>query len=65
MSDDDIGLAKNIHSLLVLFGERYINVSDEQALLDCKYSRENMVAAFNAILSVSLPNDAPKIRFSS
>lgn len=65
MTDDDIGLVKNIHALLVLFGERYIHVSDEQALLDCKYSRENMVAAFDAILSIAAADDAPKIRLAA
>lgn len=61
MTDDDIGLIRNIHALLVLFGERYIHVSNEQALLDCKYSRDNMIAAFDAILSVAAIDDAPKI----
>ena len=61
MTDDDIGLAKNLHALLVLFGERYIHVSDEQALLDCKYSRDNMISAFDAILSIAITDDAPKI----
>jgi len=61
MSDDGIDLIRNIHSLLVLFGERYIHVSDEQALLDCKYSRDKMIAAFDAICSIAAADDAPKI----
>lgn len=61
MADDDIGLIRNLRALLVLFGERYIHVSDEQAFLDCKYSRDNMIAAFDAILSVAAVDDAPKI----
>lgn len=39
-----------IRALLECFGDRYINVSDEQAQLDTKYSREKMVETFNAIL---------------
>lgn len=65
MTDDDIGLAKSLRALLVLFGERYIHVSDEQALLDCKYSRDNMIAAFDAILTFAPADDAPKIRVAA
>ena len=61
MSDDGNDLIRNIRALLVLFGERYIHVSDEQAMLDCKYSRDNMIAAFDAVLSVVAVDDAPKI----
>lgn len=61
MSDDGNDLIRNIRALLVLFGERYIHVSDEQAMLDCKYSRDNMIAAFDAVLSVVTVDDAPKI----
>lgn len=50
---------RNLHSLLVLFGERYIHVSTEQALFDCKHSRDNMIAAFVAIVSIA--DDTPKI----
>jgi hypothetical protein len=59
MSDTDGDILKNVHSLLILFGERYIHTSTEQALLDCQYSRENMIAAFDAIASIA--DDTPKI----
>lgn len=49
----------NLHALLVLFGERYIHVSTEQALFDCKHSRDNMIAAFVAIVNIA--DDTPKI----
>ena len=39
-----------IKSLLVLFGERYINTDDDQAVMDARLNRENLVTAFNAIL---------------
>lgn len=60
MSDvpDDDRLT-NLRALLVLFGERYIHVSTEQALFDCKHSRDNMIAAFVAIVNVA--DDTPKI----
>lgn len=48
---------RNIRALLVLFGERYIHVSAEQALFDCKYSRDNIISAFSAIVSIA--DDAP------
>ncbi|MCQ2308084.1 MAG: hypothetical protein MJ000_11075 [Bacteroidales bacterium] len=41
-----------IKSLLVLFGERYINTDDEQALLDAQCNRDNLVCAFNAIVDL-------------
>lgn len=57
---DDGSLIRNLRSLLVLFGERYIHVSDEQALFDCKYSRDKIIEAYVAILSM-IADDAPKI----
>lgn len=53
MSDTDGERFRNLVALLVLFGERYIHVDDVQALHDCQYGRENMVAAFAAILSMA------------
>jgi folylpolyglutamate synthase/dihydropteroate synthase len=41
---------EQIYSLLKLFGERYINCSDDQAMLDAAHNRESLVSAFNAIL---------------
>ena len=43
---------EQIYSLLKLFGERYINCSDDQAMLDAAHNRESLVSAFNAILNV-------------
>ena len=59
MSDTDGERFRNLVALLVLFGERYIHVDDAQALHDCQHSRENMVAAFAAIVSIA--DDAPKL----
>ena len=42
---------EQIYSLLKLFGERYINCSDDQAMLDAAHNRESLVSAFNAILN--------------
>ena len=44
---------EQIHALLKLFGERYIFNDLEQAKLDLDYSRDDMVAAFEAILSLT------------
>lgn len=55
-----VDLTRDIYSLLVLFGERYIHVSEEQALLDCKYSRDSMIKAFSAIVRLATPIDAHK-----
>jgi hypothetical protein len=41
---------EQIYTLLKLFGERYINCSDDQAMLDAAHNRESLVSAFNAIL---------------
>lgn len=41
----------NVFYLLSCFGERYINVDNEQAVLDAS-DREVMVGTFNAILDV-------------
>lgn len=41
-----------IQSLLCLFGERYIHVDDAQALHDCKYCRDEIVSAYNAIIAI-------------
>lgn len=60
MSDTDGERFRNLVALLVLFGERYIHVDDAQALHDCQYSRDNMVAAFTAIVSIA--DDAPKLQ---
>jgi len=59
MSDTDSERLRNLVALLVLFGERYIHVDDAQALYDCQHSRENMVAAYAAIVSIA--DDAPKL----
>ena len=40
----------DIFALLKCFGERYINCSDDQAMLDAAHNREFLVSAFNAIL---------------
>ena len=42
---------REIKALMDCFGDRYINVTNEQAQIDAKYGRDRMVAAFNAILS--------------
>lgn len=39
-------------ALLCLFGERYIHIDDEQALHDCKYHRDELVNAYNAIMMI-------------
>jgi hypothetical protein len=39
-------------SLLELFGERYVFCDVEQAMLDAEYARENISAAFIAILNI-------------
>lgn len=41
----------DIYALLKCFGERYINCDDEQAQFDVNYHREDLVAAYNAILT--------------
>lgn len=41
-----------VQSLLCLFGDRYIHVDDEQALHDCKYRRDDLVAAYTAITAI-------------
>ena len=46
---DKLAIAK---TLLSLFAERYIHVDEAQALHDCKYNRDEYVAAFTAIMSV-------------
>ena len=48
-NDDKLRIAV---SLLRLFGERYVDVDDEQALLDCKYGREELVNAYSAIMEI-------------
>lgn len=48
MSEEDI--LRAIISLMRLFGERYVYIDDDQALLDCKYCRENLVADYSAIM---------------
>ena len=41
----------DIYNLLKCFGERYINCDDEQAIFDAAHNREDLVAAFNAIVN--------------
>lgn len=50
MSDAD--KLSTLQSLLCLFGDRYIHVDDAQALHDCKYRRDDLVAAYTAILAI-------------
>lgn len=40
----------DIYALLKLYGDRYINCSDEQALFDVTNNREEMIVAYNAIM---------------
>ena len=51
---DKLSIAK---ALLSLFAERYVHVDEAQALHDCKYHRDEYVAAYTAIMSVFY-NDA-------
>ena len=39
-----------VYSLIKLFGERYIFCDDEQAILDCRLNREDVVSAYSAIM---------------
>lgn len=43
---------ENINALLKLFGERYIFCDNEQAVYDAQMNRDDMVAAFVAIMDV-------------
>lgn len=40
-------------SLMKCFSERYINTSDEQAILDAAQNRDNLVSAYNAIVRLA------------
>lgn len=50
MSDAD--KLSTLQALLCLFGERYIHIDDAQALHDCKYRRDDIVAAYTAIVAI-------------
>ena len=41
-----------IQSLLCLFGDRYIHIDDAQAQHDAKYRRDDLVAAYAAIMAI-------------
>lgn len=44
---------EQIHALLKLFGERYIFTDLDQAKFDLEQNRDDMVAAFEAILGLT------------
>ena len=48
---------EQIHALLKLFGERYIFTDLDQAKLDLEQNRDDMVAAFEAILGLTDAGD--------
>ena len=46
----------SLYAILKLFGHRYIYCDTEQAVFDARTNREEMIAAYNAILMLADPD---------
>ena len=40
-----------LYNLMVCYGDRFINVTKDEALFDVEYNRDTLVGAYNAILA--------------